>query len=80
MPLQDLVQDRPSGGALGSLEGVIPLQAELTKNKVLREYVLADAGVPECTNFIETKAFHSRALSDGNSDPILLLGPKGHLA
>ena len=35
---------------------------------------------PECTNFIETKAFDrlkTKILADGNSDPILLLGPKG---
>lgn len=74
IPLQDT--DRPSD----TLEGVIPLQAELTKNKVLHEYVLAGAGVPDCTNFIETKAFHklkTMTLDDKTNDPILLLGPKG---
>ena len=42
--------------------------------------MLTGAGVPECTNFIETKAFDrlkTKTLADGNSDPILLLGPKG---
>ena len=60
-------------------DGVISLHAALKKNQVLHEYVVAGAGVPDCTNFIETEQFCKlkEMTSNETNDPILLLGPKG---